>query len=112
MSLFSWIKSLFSGQEAVHRPIAPKLQPAAAPPATSPVPEKRPNGPYGIVWNSEAGSPEKATIRYADRNGEYSEREVLILCRGRNDKHSYLGVKEGGKFKTLRADRVLEYMQG
>lgn len=61
-----------------------------------------------IVWTEEFNPPETYQIEYADRFGEYSERSIHLSRKGHLNGHDYVGIYEDGKFKTLRADRILK----
>lgn len=50
-------------------------------------------------------------IEYCDRTGEVTVRELELRKVGTLDGTPYLGVLHDGRFKTLRADRVLSVVQ-
>lgn len=65
-----------------------------------------------IGWNEQFDPPLSRTIQYANRNGEYSEREVFITCRGEGPNGKpYVGAIHDGVFKTFREDRILRVDQ-
>ena len=61
-----------------------------------------------IKWEKFYQPPERYQIEYADRWGEFSERTIDLARIGSYQGHDYIGVFEGGQFKSLRADRILK----
>lgn len=53
---------------------------------------------------------ERYRIVYIDRNNDRSERTVELLKTGDLKGTPYLGVMEGGRFKTLQTHRVVEVL--
>ena len=68
-----------------------------------------------VTWTRTLDPREKYRIIYIDRENQRSQRDIELLKIGHttlNDEQTpYLGVMHQGRFKTLRADRVVEVTQ-
>jgi hypothetical protein len=71
-------------------------------------PQRQQEAQLDITWVEHFNPPEAYRIEYADRYGEFSERVVHLARKGHYHGNDYLGIYEDGKFKTLRADRILK----
>jgi len=104
--MISWLRRLFRDPS----PIASIGAIYQAGPKAEPEPSY-PSGfsSAGIQWRESFNPPLACRIEYADRHGEYSERDVYIAKAGVGPSGAeYVGVFEDGKFKTLRRDRILK----
>ncbi len=70
-----------------------------------------PNITDTVTWTREITPRERYSILYQDRDGVPSVREVELLRTGESQGKQYLGVMHEGKFKSLRADRVLQVLE-
>jgi hypothetical protein len=64
-----------------------------------------------VEWSRIIEPRERYRILYIDRDNERSEREIELVKIGESRGTPYLGVNHAGKFKTLRADRVVSVLQ-
>lgn len=64
-----------------------------------------------VVWTRNIEPREMYLIVYIDRDDQRSEREIELQKLGDIQGTPYLGVMHGGRFKTMRADRVVEVTQ-
>ena len=64
-----------------------------------------------ITWTRQVQPPESYRIVYLDRDGQRSERLIELRRMGNLEGTPYLGVMDRGKFKTLRADRVVDVLE-
>lgn len=61
-----------------------------------------------IEWRDTFDPPVTYAIEYADKEGEYTQRNISVvhLC-GVRDGREYLGAYDNGVFKTFRRDHIL-----
>ena len=64
-----------------------------------------------VTWTRNVEPRERYRLVYIDSHEERSDRTVELLKLGDLQGTPYLGVLHQGKFKTLRADRVVEVEQ-
>ncbi|HSU19923.1 MAG TPA: hypothetical protein VLI45_09300 [Acidobacteriaceae bacterium] len=64
-----------------------------------------------ITWTRTVEPRERYRILYLDRDGARSERIIELQKIGEVKGVPYLGVVDKGKFKTMRADRVLAVLE-
>jgi hypothetical protein len=64
-----------------------------------------------VTWTRIVDPHERYRIVYQDRTGDQSIREVELTKLGESEGSAYLGVFHEGKFKTMRADRVLQVLE-
>ncbi len=81
-----------------------------------PAPRKIPGAPAllrsdDITWTRQVEPRERYRVLYIDRDGQRTERVIELLRTGDMGGTPYLGVMHLGKFKTLRADRVVEVLE-
>jgi hypothetical protein len=64
-----------------------------------------------VAWSRIVDPRERYRIVYEDSAGAREERIIELLKIGEREGSPYLGVMHQGKFKTLRADRVVEVLE-
>jgi hypothetical protein len=64
-----------------------------------------------VNWTRILDPRERYRVVYVDRDNERSDRTIELLKIGDVAGTPYLGVMHGGRFKTLRAERVIEVEQ-
>lgn len=64
-----------------------------------------------VTWTRIVDPHEQYRIAYLDKNDQHSKRTIDLTKIGHSGEFHYLGVMQDGKFKTLRADRVVDVLE-
>ena len=64
-----------------------------------------------VTWTRIVSPREHYRVTYIDRDGAASDRVIELAKLGHSGDAQYLGVNHQGKFKTLRADRIVRVEQ-